>query len=229
LAGNHYKKFCTAYFISTRQGLSIGVWIVISGWEKNFRFILLRVPPLFQNRPKNFLISNRGMPIPYYHPSKSRAVNAEIYINVITTKAPPIQTQISDWHQLSICARFGRGSLFYIENWKDVPFFDNTAIHPNVPQVRQKKTYGGFWHRNFMRNDGRWKNLTQIFYKALIGGIKTKLRVVADRGVLASYKTDFYYTYIYTFLNKHSNWFKIFYFYICTINYAPAVINKKLN
>ena len=26
-------------------------------------------------------ISNRGMPIPYFHPSKSVAINTEIYIN----------------------------------------------------------------------------------------------------------------------------------------------------
>jgi len=36
---------------------------------------------------------------------------------------------------------------------------------------------------------------------------------------------------IYTLLNKNSNWFRllvfeIFYFYICTINYAPPVILK---
>ena len=51
------------------------------------------------NYPKNKLmweaISNRGMPIPYFRPSKSVAVNTKIYINELTTTAPPIHTQTS--------------------------------------------------------------------------------------------------------------------------------------
>ena len=109
------------------------------------------------NYPKNKLmweaISNRGMSIPYFRPSKSVAVNTEIYIKEC------LQPRLLPFihKQLSICARFGRGSLFYRDNCKDegkFAIFDNIAILLNVPPARPKenlwdilaqKIYEGGW------------------------------------------------------------------------------------
>ncbi len=80
---------------------------------------------------------------------------------------------------------------------ENLQFFNNTAIHLNVPQAGLIKNLWGIWHRNFMRKDGRLKRSriqTQLkkfdsnFIQSLMGGVKTKLRAIADRGVLASYK-----------------------------------------
>ncbi len=50
-------------------------------------------------------ISNREISEPYFHPSKSLAINTEIYIKrVLTTKDPTIYTQTSWGLQLSILA-----------------------------------------------------------------------------------------------------------------------------
>jgi hypothetical protein len=44
----------TIYFLSTRPGLSIGVWIVILGLEKNYGQFLLEWGPL-SKKTRNFL------------------------------------------------------------------------------------------------------------------------------------------------------------------------------
>ena len=85
---------------------------------------------------------------------------------------------------------------------ENLPFFDNTAIHLNVPQARPKenlwgilaqKVYEGGWEAKtqqelISRIQSQLKKFDSIFLQSLMVGVKTKLRAIADRGVLASYK-----------------------------------------
>jgi len=41
------------------------------------------------------------------------------------------------------------------------------------------------------RMQSQLKNFDSIFLQSLMGGVKTKLRAIAERGVLASYKKQF--------------------------------------
>jgi hypothetical protein len=72
----------------------------------------------------------------------------------------------------------------------------------NVPQARQKENLRGILAQKV--NEGGWKTTTQQelisriqsqlkkfdsnFLQTLMGGVKTKLLAIADRGVLASFK-----------------------------------------
>jgi hypothetical protein len=85
---------------------------------------------------------------------------------------------------------------------ENLPFFDNTAIHLNVPQARPKenlwgilaqKVYEGGWEAKtqqelISRIQSQMKKFDSIFLQSLMVGVKTKLRAIADRGVLASNK-----------------------------------------
>ncbi len=103
------------------------------------------------NYPKKKLmweaISNRGMPIPYFRPSKSVAINTEIYINEC------LQPGLSPFihkHHSDISFQFVHDltgfhlSIETLANSKEnLPFFDNTAIHLNVPQTGLKENLWG--------------------------------------------------------------------------------------
>jgi hypothetical protein len=151
-------------------------------------------------------ISNRGMPIPYFSPSKSVAVNTEIYINeCLQQRLLPFIHK----HHGDISFQFVHDltgfhlSMETIAKMKEnLPFFDNTAIHLNVPQARPKENLGGILAQKVY--EGGWEAKTQqelisqiqsqlkkfdsIFLQSLMVGVKSKLRAIADRGVLASYK-----------------------------------------
>ena len=85
---------------------------------------------------------------------------------------------------------------------ENLPFVDNTTNHQNVPQARPKenlrgilaqKVYEGGWEATtqqelISRIQSQLKKFDSIFLQSLMGGVKTKLRAIADRGVLASYK-----------------------------------------
>ena len=89
---------------------------------------------------------------------------------------------------------------------ENLPFVNNTTHPQNVLQVRLIENLWGILAQKI--NEGGWKATTQqelimqsqlknfdsIFLQSLMGGVRTKLRDIADRGVLASYKNDFYYT-----------------------------------
>jgi hypothetical protein len=47
------------------------------------------------------------------------------------------------------------------------------------------------------RIQSQLKKFDSNFLQSLLGGVKTKLRAIADRGVLASYKNSFYLSDIY--------------------------------
>ena len=151
-------------------------------------------------------ISNRGMPIAYFRPSKSVAINTEIYINECLQ---PGLLPFIHKHHSDISFQFVHDltgfhlSIETIAKMKEnLPFFDNTAIHLNVPQaglienlrgILAQKIYEGGWNAKtqqelISRIQSQLKNFDSIFLQSRMGGVRTKLRAIADRGVLASYK-----------------------------------------
>jgi hypothetical protein len=85
-------------------------------------------------------MSIRGIPIPYFRPSKSVAVNTDIYINECLQPRllPFIHKHHSDFsfqfvHDLA-------KAHFSIETFtlmrENLPFVNNTTNHQNVPQAR---------------------------------------------------------------------------------------------
>ena len=109
-------------------------------------------------------------------------------------------------HIKSHCARFHLSIEKITRMKENLPFFNNTTNHQNVPQVRLKENLRGILAQKF--KEGGWKTTTQQvlisriqsqlknfvsnFYQILLGGVKTKLRAIADRGVLDSYKKKFF-------------------------------------
>jgi hypothetical protein len=85
---------------------------------------------------------------------------------------------------------------------ENLPFFNNTTNHQNVQQARPKenlwgilaqKVYEGGWKTTtqqelISRIQSPLKNFYSIFLQNLMRRVKTKLRAIADRRVLASYK-----------------------------------------
>jgi len=84
---------------------------------------------------------------------------------------------------------------------ENLPFVNNTTHPQNVLQVRpienlwciseQEICEGGLkattQHELISRMQSHLKNFGSNFLQRLKGGVKTKLRAIADRGVLASY------------------------------------------
>jgi hypothetical protein len=149
-------------------------------------------------------ISNRGMPIPFYRPSNSVAVNIDFYMNECLQPRllPFIRKHHRDFnfqfvHDLA-------GAHYSIETIalmkENLPFGSNTTNHQNVPQDRlienlwgilAQKVYEGGWEAKTQqvlinRIQSQLKNSN--FFQSLMGGVKTKLRAIADRGVLATFK-----------------------------------------
>jgi hypothetical protein len=91
---------------------------------------------------------------------------------------------------------------------ENLQFGDITTNTPNVPQARlidnlwgilAQKIYEGGWKATtqqelISRIQPQMKNFDSNFLQSLMGGVKTKLRAIADRGMLASYKKYFYST-----------------------------------
>ena len=85
---------------------------------------------------------------------------------------------------------------------ENVYFVDETTNPPNVPQARPienlwgilaQKVYEGGWEATtqqelISRIQSQLKKFDSNFLQSLMGGVKTKLRALVDRGVLASYK-----------------------------------------
>ena len=146
------------------------------------------------------------MPIPYFSPSKSVAGKTGIYIKECLQPRllPFIHKHLSDISFQFVHDLTGfHLSIEIIAKMKEnIPFFDNTAIHLNVLQARPKenlwgilaqKVYEGGWEAKtqqelISRIQSQLKKFDSIFLQSLMGGVKTKLRAIADRGVLASYK-----------------------------------------
>ena len=151
-------------------------------------------------------ISNRGMSIPYFRPSKSVAINTEIYINECLQPRllPFIHKHHGDFNYLFwpdlARAHYSKESVAWMN--ENVYFVDETTNSPNVPQARPtenlwgilaQKVYEGGWEAKtqqelISRIQSQLKKFDSNFLQSLMGGVKTKLRAIADRGVLASYK-----------------------------------------
>ena len=85
---------------------------------------------------------------------------------------------------------------------ENLTFGNSTTNHQNVPQARiienlrgilEKKIYEGGWEATtqqelISRIQSLLKNYDSNFLQSLMGGVKTKLRAIADRGVLGSNK-----------------------------------------
>ena len=83
---------------------------------------------------------------------------------------------------------------------ENVYFVDETTNPPNVPQARpienlwgilEQKVYEGGWEAKtqqdlISRIQSQLKKFDSNFLQSLIGGVKIKLRAIADRGVLVS-------------------------------------------
>ena len=146
------------------------------------------------------------MHIPYFRPSKSVAINTEIYINKCLQPRllPLIHKHHSDFnfqfvHDLA-------GAHFSIQTFTltngNLPLLNNTTNPQNVAQaglienlwgILAQKIYEGGWmvttHQELIsRIESQLKNFDSNFLQSLMGGVQTKLRAMADRGVLASYK-----------------------------------------
>ena len=131
------------------------------------------------NYPKNKLmweaISNRGMPIPYFRPSKSVAINTEIYINECLQPGllPFIHKHHSDLnfqfvHDLA-GAHFSIGTNALMN--ENLPFVNNTTHPQNVLQVRLIENLWGILAQKI--NEGGWKVTTQ---QELISRIESQLK-----------------------------------------------------
>jgi len=127
------------------------------------------------------------MPIPFFRPFKSLAVNTEICINEFLQPRllPFIHNHHSDLnfqfvrlHDLAEALTSKETIALMKENY---PFGNNTTNHQHFPQDRLiELTLGVYWYMKFMGEDRRpqrsrswlaacnhsWKILTQIFYKA---------------------------------------------------------------
>jgi hypothetical protein len=85
---------------------------------------------------------------------------------------------------------------------ENLPFLNNTTNPQNAAQAELIENLWGILAQKF--NEGGWKATTQqelvsrmqsqlknfdsIFLKSLMGGVRPKLRAIADRRVLTSYK-----------------------------------------
>ena len=93
------------------------------------------------------------MPIPYFRPSKSLAVNTEIYINECLQPRllPFIHKHHSDLnfqfvHDLA-GALSSKETIVLMK--KNLPFVDNTTNHQNVPQDRLIENLRGILAHTF--------------------------------------------------------------------------------
>ncbi len=115
------------------------------------------------------------MPIAFFRPSKSVAVNTEIYINECLQ---PRLLPFIHKHQSDISFQFvhnlARFHLFIetIANMKEnLPFFDKTAIHLNVPQARPKENLWGISAQKVY--EGGWEAKKQ---QELISRMQSQLK-----------------------------------------------------
>ena len=110
-------------------------------------------------------ISNRGMSIPYFRPSKSVAINTEIYINECLQPRllPFIHKHHGDFNYLFwpdlARAHYSKESVAWMN--ENVYFVDETTNPPNVPQARPienlwgilaQKVYEGGWEAKRSRS-----------------------------------------------------------------------------
>ena len=95
---------------------------------------------------------------------------------------------------------------------ENLHFVENASNPPNVPQAKPienlwgilaQKVYEGGWEGEtqqelISRIQSQLKKLTQIFYKT--SWVKTKLRVIADSGVLATFFILFFLIFFYLYV-----------------------------
>lgn len=160
--------------------------------------------------PKKILmwiaISERGMSKPLFRSSKSTAICSKVYIQECLEKRllPFIEKYHSDynylfWPDLASAHRSAETISWMNEMIYYVPVNMNP---PNVPKARPIEDFWGVLAQNVY--EGGWeaksekelikriesclKKFDLNFLQSLMSGIKTKLRSIADKGVLSIYK-----------------------------------------
>lgn len=160
--------------------------------------------------PKKILvwiaISNRGLSKPLIRPTRSEAINSEIYVKECLTKrlVPFIREYHSDlnyvfWPDLA-SSHYSKDTVAWMD--KNVTYVDKRLNPANVPQARPienfwgclaQKVYEGGWQATteeelIRRIKRKLKEFDLKSVESLMRGVKAKLKSMATKGVLASYK-----------------------------------------
>ncbi len=159
--------------------------------------------------PKKLLmwiaISERGMSKPLFRKSGSVAINSSIYINecLQARLLPFINKYHGDFNYLFwpdlAGAHYSKQSIAWMN--QNVYYVEKLTNPPNVPQARpienfwghlSQLVYEGGWEAKteqqlIRRIESKLKEIDLKFLQTLMGGVKTKLRSIADEGVF-SYK-----------------------------------------
>ena len=159
--------------------------------------------------PKKLLmwlaISERGMSQPLFRKSEALAITGPIYIAECLKKRllPFIHKHHQDfeyifWPDLA-SAHYSKVATAWMEEY--VNFVAKTSNPPNVPQARPienfwgclaQKVYEGGWqakteHQMIRRIKLKLKEFDLKYLQTLMGGIKRKLRPIADNGFFSTF------------------------------------------
>ncbi len=160
--------------------------------------------------PKKLLvwiaISNKGMSKPLFRPQGSVAIKTPIYINECLKKRllPFIKKYHQDsnylfWSDLA-SAHYSNLTIRWMN--ENINFVDKDCNPPNIPQARPienfwgclaHKVYEKGWEAQtqqdlIARINLKLKDFDINYLQRLLGGVKTKLRSIADNGVFGTYK-----------------------------------------
>lgn len=151
-------------------------------------------------------ISERGISAPLILSSKSVSINQNVYLNDCLKKRllPFIQDKHSDgnylfWPDLA-SAHYAGSCVSWMED--NINFVAKNMNPPNVPQARPIENFWGDLTQKVYEGGWEAKNKNQLIRRIRktlkeydmndlqnhMKGIKTKLRKIADNGVLASFK-----------------------------------------
>ena len=173
-------------------------------------------------------VSERGISQPFYRSSTSLAIKSDIYISECLKQRllSFIHKYHKDlnyifWADLASAHRSKETISWLDENINYVPVDMNP---PNVPKARPIEDFWGLLAQNVY--EGAWEAKTEKqlirrieaclrkidvpFLQSLMKGIKTKLRSIADNGVLSIYKKSFF---LINIIRTKKNLFFFFWFY----------------
>jgi hypothetical protein len=160
--------------------------------------------------PKKILvwiaISKRGMSEPLFRPTKSVAINSEIYIDECLEQRllPFIHKHHPDfnyvfWPDLA-SAHYSKATISWMD--ENVNYVPKTTNPPNVPQARpienfwgclKQKVYDGGWKATseeqlIRRIKSKLTEFDSSYVETLMAGVKAKVKSIATKGVFSSFK-----------------------------------------
>jgi hypothetical protein len=150
-------------------------------------------------------LSERGISKPIIRPSKSEAINTEIYLKILEKNLLPfIHKHHPDfnyifWPDLA-GAHYSNVTVAWME--QNVNYVVKAINPPNVPQARPienfwgclaQKVYEGGWESTteqqlIRRIESKLKEFDLNYVKSLMAGVKAKLRSIAKDGVYSYLK-----------------------------------------